>query len=86
MPSAEKTPDSDDAKRLARRERRREQTREEILDAARQVLLRKGFGATTLEAVAREVGVTKPALYYYFPSKDALLFELMFESLERLTT
>jgi AcrR family transcriptional regulator len=83
MPSAEKTPDSDDAKRLARRERRREQTREEILDAARQVLLRKGFGATTLEAVAREVGVTKPALYYYFPSKDALLFELMFESLER---
>ena len=36
----------------------------------------------TLEAVAKEVGVSKPALYYYFPSKDALLFELIFETYE----
>lgn len=36
----------------------------------------------TLDAVAREVGVSKTALYYYFPSKDALLFELMFGELE----
>ena len=77
--SAEK---SDDARRLARRERRRERSREEILEAAREVLLRKGVAATTLEAVAREVGVTKPALYYYFPSKDALLFELIFGAFE----
>jgi AcrR family transcriptional regulator len=87
MPSARDEPDTtekaEDAKRLARRERRRERSREEILDAAREVLLRKGVAATTLEAVAREVGVTKPALYYYFPSKDALLFELIFSSLER---
>lgn len=63
--------------RLARRERRREQSREEILSAARQVLLRSGIAATTLEAVAKEGGLSKATLYYYFPSKDALLFELV---------
>lgn len=68
--------------RHARRERRRERSREEILEAARRVLLRKGVAATTLEAVAKEVGVSKAALYYYYPSKDALLFELIFGSLE----
>jgi AcrR family transcriptional regulator len=71
-----------DAARLARRERRRDRSRDEILEAARRVLLRDGITATTLGAVAREVGVTKTALYYYFPSKDALLFELVFGVLE----
>jgi AcrR family transcriptional regulator len=66
------------ASRLARRERRRSRSREEILEAARRVLFRSGIAATTLDAVAREVGVSKTALYYYFPSKDALLFELVF--------
>jgi len=70
------------ARRRDRRERRRERSREEILEAARQVLMRNGVAATTLEAVAREVGVSKPALYYYFPSKDALLFELIFDALQ----
>lgn len=70
------------APRLARRELRRERSREEILEAARRVLLRSGIAATTLDAVAREVGLTKAALYYYYPSKDALLFELVFGTLE----
>lgn len=66
------------AARVARRERRRDHSRQEILDAARRVLLRSGLAAVTLEDVAAEVGVTKAALYYYFRSKDALLFELVF--------
>src|SRR5579863_7688143 len=70
--------DSRTTSRLARRERRREQSREEILDAARRVLIRSGVAATTLEAVAQEAGMSKTGLYYYFPSKDALLFELVF--------
>src|SRR5271166_3101450 len=64
--------------RIARRERRRDRSREEILEATRRVLLRNGIAATTLDAVAREVGLTKTALYYYYPSKDALLFEIVF--------
>jgi AcrR family transcriptional regulator len=66
------------ASRIARRERRRAHSRTEILEAARRVLLREGIAATTMDAVASEVGVTKTALYYYFASKDALLFELVF--------
>ncbi len=64
--------------RIVRRERRRERSREEIVDAARRVLLREGIPGATLAAVAREVGLTKAALYYYYPSKDALLFEVVF--------
>ena len=68
--------------RSARLERRRNRSREEILAAARSVLLRDGIAAITLDAVAKEVGVSKTALYYYFPSKDALFFELVFRSLQ----
>ena len=68
--------------RIARRERRRERSREEILEAARRVLVKNGIAATTLDAVAREVGVTKAALYYYYPSKDALLFEVVLGTLQ----
>jgi len=86
MPPAKRRPapsseSSELATRVARRERRRERSREEILDAARRVLLRSGVAATTLEAVAKEVGVSKPTLYYYFASKNALLFELIFGAL-----
>jgi AcrR family transcriptional regulator len=69
--------------RQARRARRHDLTRQEILDAARRLLLRGGIAGTTLEAVAREAGMSKAALYYYFPSKNALMFELVFGVLER---
>ena len=68
--------------RSTRLERRRNRSREEILDAARSVLLRDGIAATTLDAVAKQVGMSKTALYYYFPSKDALFFELVFGNLQ----
>lgn len=80
QPAPQVSPET--ATRLARRERRHSRSREEILDAARRVLLRNGIAATTLDAVAREVGLSKAALYYYFPSKDALFFELVFGILE----
>jgi len=65
------------AKRDARTERRRDQTRAEILDTACDAVLRSGLAGFTLSAVADELGLTKPALYYYFDSKEALLFELV---------
>lgn len=66
-----------DAKGLRKR-RRQEQVREEILEATRAVLLEKGVAGLTLAAVARELELTKAALYYYFPNKDALVFELIY--------
>ena len=64
-------------KREARNKRRRDQTRAEILDTARDAILRSGLAGFTLAAVAEELALTKPALYYYFDSKEALLFELL---------
>ena len=64
--------------RRARQQRRRDRSREDILSAARAVLLRSGIASVTLEAVAREAGMSKTGLYYYFASKEALVFELMF--------
>jgi AcrR family transcriptional regulator len=64
-------------KREARNERRRDQNRAEILETAREVVLRSGLAGFTLANVADRLGLTKPALYYYFDSKEALLFELL---------
>lgn len=61
-----------------RKVRRQEQVRVEILDAARNVLLSRGLSGLTMAAVARELQLTKAALYYYFSSKDALVFELIY--------
>lgn len=85
MPSSKRVPPVQRASvdaRIARRDQRRQRSRDEILEAARRVLLRNGIAATTLDSVAKEVGVTKTALYYYFASKDALLFELVFGSMQ----
>ncbi|MTH78428.1 TetR family transcriptional regulator [Paracoccus aestuariivivens] len=71
------TPDLTEARR-ARHQRRRDRSRDEILAAARTVLLRDGIAAVTLDAVAREAGMSRTGLYYYFASKEVLVFELVF--------
>jgi TetR/AcrR family transcriptional regulator len=47
-------------------------TREKMLEVAETRFARKGYAGAHLERIAREVGVRKTALYYYFESKDAL--------------
>ncbi len=64
----------------ARSERARARPRE-ILDAARDVFARKGFEATRMDEVASAAGVTKPAVYRYFPGKDRLIEALLEEDL-----
>jgi AcrR family transcriptional regulator len=59
------------------REARLAGSREEILGVAREVLARVGPLELTLQLVAAELGMSKQALYHYFPSKDALLFDLV---------
>ena len=53
--------------------------RADILDAARAVLARSGFAGLTFEAVARELRVTKQAIIYWYPTKEALQRELGLE-------
>ena len=47
--------------------------REALLRAAVSAFNRRGFGQTSLEDIAQSLGVTKAALYYYFPTKSALV-------------
>jgi AcrR family transcriptional regulator len=58
---------------LTRRERLRTATVAEIKAFARQLLVAGGPPAISLRAIAREMGMTAPAIYRYFPSLDALV-------------
>ena len=53
--------------------RRAEARPDEVLDAALALFAAQGFAHTTVEAVARAAGLSKAAVYLYFPSKKALL-------------
>jgi AcrR family transcriptional regulator len=57
---------------LDRRRRRREETVNEILGTAVQVMTEEGVAGLSLSEVARRMGIQPPSLYKYFPSKVAL--------------
>ena len=53
------------------------QTRRRILDAAAQVLSTKGYAGLRLTDVAAQAELQAPAIYYYYPSRDDLIEEVM---------
>jgi TetR/AcrR family transcriptional regulator, cholesterol catabolism regulator len=53
-------------------------TRARILDAAAHVLSVKGYAGTRLSDVAEYAEIQAPAIYYYFPSRDDLIEEVMY--------
>ena len=52
-------------------------THQKLLDAAERIVLGEGAGRLTLDAVAREAGVSKGGLLYHFPSKEKLVAEMV---------
>jgi AcrR family transcriptional regulator len=48
-----------------------------ILDAAAQILVNDGYDAATTNAIARLAGVSVGSLYQYFPSREAIVAELI---------
>lgn len=58
----------------------------QLLLIARRLFASKGFDRTSLRDIAEEASITKAALYYYFPNKDALYERVVIESLETLVT
>jgi AcrR family transcriptional regulator len=50
---------------------------DEVLDAALDLFIEKGFAATRVEDIAKRAGLSKGAVYLYFPSKEALLEALV---------
>jgi AcrR family transcriptional regulator len=63
--------------RREREVRRREGYHEVIVHAAERVILRKGFGALTMDDVASEAQLSKATVYKYVAGKGALLHEIM---------
>lgn len=59
------------------RERYRTQVREEIKQHAWQQIATAGVSALSLNAIAKHVGMSGPALYRYFASRDELITELI---------
>lgn len=53
--------------------------RRQVLDAAEGLFLGQGYGAVSMDAVARTAGVSKATLYAYFASKDALFATIVAE-------
>ncbi|GAB2689907.1 TetR/AcrR family transcriptional regulator [Nocardia thraciensis] len=56
---------------------RARQTRRRILDAAAELFVRDGYGATTLQDIADRAGVSVQSVYFVFGNKRALLKELV---------
>jgi AcrR family transcriptional regulator len=60
--------------------------REEILDGARRAFARHGYEGTTVAVLEREIGLSRGAIFNYFPDKWALFFELASRDQHVLTT
>jgi len=60
-----------------------EKTRQIILTAANRIVLNQGVDHLTLEATAREAGVSKGGLLYHFPNKEALIVGMIHSYLDR---
>lgn len=72
------------ARRRSTRERFREQMREEVKEVASRQLAEGGATAISLNAVAKELGVSGPALYRYYAGRDELLTELILDAYRSL--
>jgi AcrR family transcriptional regulator len=64
----------------SRRERRHEQTRQEIKQIARQQMAQEGTGSISLRGIAAEMGMRAPSLYNYYANRDDLITDLLVDS------
>lgn len=61
------------------RDKKKENTEDRILNAARQVFMKKGMDGSRMQEIADEAGINKALLHYYFRSKQKL-FEAIFRN------
>jgi len=59
---------------------------EQLLDVAERLFATTGFGATSIEAIAAEAGVTRPVVYSHFGSKDGIYLACLRRARAQLET
>lgn len=69
---------------LTPREQKRLARHEELVSRALSTVIELGVGSLSINRLAREAGLTPPALYRYFASKDALIAEIALRVLDEL--
>jgi AcrR family transcriptional regulator len=67
-----------------RRDRERQELRQAILLASREIAAREGWQAVSMRKVAERIEYSPPTIYEHFASKEALLLELMREGFRLL--
>src|ERR1700761_4587963 len=60
------------------------QRREQLIDAALEVILERGYARISIEAIARAAGITRPVVYDHFPNLNRLLHAVI-EREERIS-
>ena len=75
------TPSPSTANSPPKRERRKEARPGELLEAALDLFVEKGFAATRVDEVAARAGVSKGTLFLYFPSKEELFKAVVLENI-----
>lgn len=60
-------------------------TREKIISSAARLIIKQGAENTSLSDIARESGISKGTLYYYYPTKSELIFEITNRHMKRLS-
>jgi len=69
---------------LERRERERSETRDKILDAARELFVNEGYDGVTMRKVAEKIEYSPTAIYVHFHDKEQLFLELCHSDFRRL--
>ncbi|OBA72102.1 TetR family transcriptional regulator [Mycobacterium sp. 1554424.7] len=64
--------------------RRSEKSRTAIVTATRELLLERGFDGLTIEAVAARAGVGKQTIYRWWPTRPALVADVMLEDADKI--
>lgn len=67
-------------------QQRSEETRLQLMQAARDQFARLGYDGASVEGICRSIGLSKGAFYYHFPSKGAIFHALLNEWLAGLDT
>lgn len=64
---------------------RRTKKKQTIIEGASRLILQKGVDNASLAEIAREIGISKGTLYYYYATKDELVFDIAENHIEKIS-